>query len=84
MPKLPFANFTPTAFDVVITCADGLENALLIELDLFGLVGQIVRTGRVRVGVSLADFYKICLYSRVASRVLLPIGEYYFRQKPKP
>lgn len=81
MPKLPFADFTPTAFDVVITCADGLENALLIELDLFGLVGQVVRTGRVRVGVSLADFYKICLYSRVASRVLLPIGEYYFRQK---
>lgn len=81
MPKLPFADFTSTAFDVVITCADGLENALLVELDLFALVGQIVRMGRVRVNVSLADFYKICLYSRVASRVLLPIGEYYFRQK---
>ena len=81
MPKIPFADFTSTAFDVIITCADGLENALLVELDLFALVGQIVRMGRVRVNVSLADFYKICLYSRVASRVLLPIGEYYFRQK---
>lgn len=77
----PFANFTPTAFTVMITCADGLENALLTELDLFGLTGQIIRTGRVRAEVALADFYKICLYSRVASRVLLPIGEYYFRQK---
>ncbi|MDO4449396.1 MAG: bifunctional 23S rRNA (guanine(2069)-N(7))-methyltransferase RlmK/23S rRNA (guanine(2445)-N(2))-methyltransferase RlmL [Moraxella sp.] len=77
----PFAQFDPNAFDVVITCAEGLENALLTELALFGLTGQLMRTGRVRVRVSLTHFYKICLYSRVASRVLLPIGEYYFCQK---
>lgn len=81
MPITPFADFSPTSFDVIITCADGLENALCTELDLFGLTGTRVRTGRVRASVALADFYKICLYSRVASRVLLPIGEYQFRQK---
>lgn len=77
----PFAKFDPQAFSVVITCADGLENALLTELTSFGLTGEQIRTGRVRVLVSLAKFYHICLYSRVASRVLLPIGEYHFRQK---
>ncbi len=77
----PFTHLNPNAFKIVITCADGLENALLIELGLFDLVGQVMRTGRVCATVSLSDFYKICLYSRVASRVLLPIGEYYFRQK---
>lgn len=81
MSITPFTDFNPTAFDVVITCADGLENALLIELEFLGLIGCILRTGRVRVSVALADFYKLCLYSRVASRILLPIGEYHFRQK---
>ncbi|WP_323842728.1 bifunctional 23S rRNA (guanine(2069)-N(7))-methyltransferase RlmK/23S rRNA (guanine(2445)-N(2))-methyltransferase RlmL [Moraxella sp. Pampa] len=78
----PFDHFDVNAFNLVITCADGLENALLIELDGFGLQGDILRAGRVQVKVNLAKFYHICLYSRVASRVLLPIGEYYFKQKP--
>lgn len=81
MPTHPFPSFTSTAFDVVITCADGLENALMIELGTLGLCGKILRTGRVQVNVSLDKFYQICLYSRVASRVLLPIGEYHFRHK---
>lgn len=73
--------FDVNDFELIITCADGLENALLIELDSFGLSGEILRAGRIRVQVSLAKFYHICLYSRVASRVLLPIGEYHFKQK---
>lgn len=77
----PFEKFDVNDFELIITCADGLENALLIELDSFGLAGEILRAGRIRVQVSLANFYHICLYSRVASRVLLPIGEYHFKQK---
>lgn len=77
----PFEKFDVNDFELIITCADGLENALLIELDSFGLAGEILRAGRIRVQVSLAKFYHICLYSRVASRVLLPIGEYHFKQK---
>lgn len=77
----PFEKFDVNDFELIITCADGLENALLIELDSFGLAGEIMRAGRIRVQVSLAKFYHICLYSRVASRVLLPIGEYHFKQK---
>lgn len=77
----PFEKFDVNSFELVITCADGLENALLIELESFGIKGEILRTGRVCTTVSLENFYHICLYSRVASRVLLPIGEYHFKQK---
>lgn len=66
---------------LLITCADGLEQALLTELDGFGIAGTQVRAGRVAVSVSLAQFYQICLYSRVASRVVLPLGDYYFKKK---
>lgn len=65
-------------FSLLITCADGLELPLQTELDSFGVASTILRTGRVSVSVSLAQFYHICLYSRVASRVLLPLGDYRF------
>lgn len=79
--RCPFADFNPDAFSLVITCADGLENALLTELTSFNLTGKIHKTGRVNTTVSLVQFYHLCLYSRVASRLLLPIGEYPFKQK---
>ncbi|WP_143821348.1 bifunctional 23S rRNA (guanine(2069)-N(7))-methyltransferase RlmK/23S rRNA (guanine(2445)-N(2))-methyltransferase RlmL [Moraxella pluranimalium] len=75
------ANFNADDFHGVITCADGLEQALVIELDSFGLAPQILRAGRVLVSLNLAKLYHICLFSRVASRVLLPLGEYHFKQK---
>lgn len=77
----PFANFNPQSFTVVVTCADGLENALLIELGAFGLVGKVERVGRVATVVDLSALYRLFLYSRVASRILLPIGDYQFKQK---
>ncbi|MFC0819789.1 bifunctional 23S rRNA (guanine(2069)-N(7))-methyltransferase RlmK/23S rRNA (guanine(2445)-N(2))-methyltransferase RlmL [Moraxella marmotae] len=79
-----FANLTQfdtKAFTVVVTCADGLEAALVIELGSFGLAATVLRAGRVSVVVDLPKFYHICLYSRIASRVLLPLGEYHFKQK---
>ncbi len=75
------ANFNADDFHGVITCADGLEQALVIELESFGLAPQILRAGRVLVSLNLAKLYHICLFSRVASRVLLPLGEYHFKQK---
>lgn len=71
---------TPT-FPLILTCADGLENALLIELQSLDLQGKIIRTGRVSLDCALQDLYQICLKSRVASRVLLPLGDYFFKKK---
>ncbi|MFW2177414.1 MULTISPECIES: bifunctional 23S rRNA (guanine(2069)-N(7))-methyltransferase RlmK/23S rRNA (guanine(2445)-N(2))-methyltransferase RlmL [unclassified Moraxella] len=62
-------------FPVIITCADGLEAPLLTELTSFGITSQIEQMGRISANLSLAQIYQVCLWSRVASRVLLPLGK---------
>lgn len=57
----------------IITCADGLELPLQTELTSFGITSEIKSTGRLSVDGNIKDLYTICLWSRVASRVLLPI-----------
>ncbi len=69
---------TTKTFELILTCADGLEHALMIELASFGIAASQHATGRVIACVTLCQLYHICLYSRVASRVLLPLAEYYF------
>ena len=59
--------------DLIITCADGLEAPLQTELTSFGIASEIKSTGRLSVSGSLRDLYTICLWSRVASRVLMLI-----------
>lgn len=62
-------------FPIIITCAEGLEPPLLTELTSFGISAQQERIGRIFANVTLAQIYQICLWSRVASRVLLPLGK---------
>ena len=71
------SNTTPVGqtFHIVITCADGLEIPLQTELASFGMDAQIERTGRLMATLTLAQIYQVCLWSRVASRVLLPLGK---------
>ena len=71
------SNTTPVGqtFHIVITCADGLETPLQTELASFGIDTQIERTGRLMATLTLAQIYQVCLWSRVASRVLLPLGK---------
>ena len=61
------------SFNLIITCADGLEAPLQTELTSFGIVSDIKSTGRLAVTGTLRDLYTICLWSRVASRVLMLI-----------
>ena len=61
------------SLNLVITCADGLELPLQTELTSFGIASEIKSTGRLTVTGSLKDLYTICLWSRVASRVLMLI-----------
>ena len=61
------------SFDLIITCADGLEAPLQTELTSFGIASEIKSTGRLAVTGTLRDLYTICLWSRVASRVLMLI-----------
>ncbi|WP_338412114.1 bifunctional 23S rRNA (guanine(2069)-N(7))-methyltransferase RlmK/23S rRNA (guanine(2445)-N(2))-methyltransferase RlmL [Psychrobacter raelei] len=62
-----------TRYDIVITCADGLEAPLQTELSHMDIVSDIKSTGRLSVSATLEQVYRICLWSRVASRVLLPL-----------
>ncbi|WP_182405269.1 bifunctional 23S rRNA (guanine(2069)-N(7))-methyltransferase RlmK/23S rRNA (guanine(2445)-N(2))-methyltransferase RlmL [Psychrobacter sp. GP33] len=64
---------TALSLDLIITCADGLEVPLQTELTSFGIESEIKSTGRLTVTGSLQDLYQICLWSRVASRVLMLI-----------
>ena len=61
------------SLDLIITCADGLEAPLQTELTSFGIDSEIKSTGRLAVTGDLRDLYTICLWSRVASRVLMLI-----------
>lgn len=61
------------SLELVITCADGLEAPLQTELTSFGIASDIKSTGRLTVTGTLRDLYTICLWSRVASRVLMLI-----------
>lgn len=59
-----------------ITCADGLEQLLVEELQDIGAQISDRKPGRIMVQGTLEIAYKICLWSRLASRVLLPIHHY--------
>ncbi len=62
-------------FPIIITCADGLELPLQTELTSFGIQTTIEKTGRLHAELTLAQIYQVCLWSRVASRVLLPLAK---------
>ena len=55
------------------TCAKGLERLLVQELEALGAESCEARTSGVTVQGSLETAYRVCLWSRVASRVLWPL-----------
>ena len=58
---------------LVVTCADGLEPLLIDELVRLGAVNPRVLHGAVAVEGEPELGYRVCLWSRLASRVLLPL-----------
>lgn len=59
-----------------VTCADGLEQLLVEELQEIGAQVSEKKPGRIIIQGTLETAYKICLWSRLASRVLLPIHHF--------
>lgn len=67
----------PSASDLVATCAAGTEEVLATELSALGASRTDVRRGAVAFGgEDPALAYRACLWSRIASRVLHPIGTF--------
>ena len=60
---------------VFVTCAKGLEELLRDEIAALGIAVRAGVAG-VRVEAGLAEAYRICLHSRLASRVLWPLAEF--------
>lgn len=59
-----------------ITAALGLEQLLVDELTSLGLTEIKQERAGVSCQGSLADAYRICMWSRLASRVLLPLAQF--------
>ncbi len=71
--SLYFMNTSSRLSNYWVTCADGLET--LLEEELKGLGVQNVERfpGRLTFKGTLENAYRICMWSRLASRVLMPI-----------
>lgn len=59
--------------DLMVTCADGLENSLAQELAELGFHDVKKERGVFRLQSDLAGMYRLCLWSRIASRVFMPL-----------
>ncbi len=58
-----------------VTCPKGVESLLLAELKSIGIEGLKETQAGVQVEGDLATAYTICLWSRLANRVLLLLKE---------
>ena len=66
-------NATQRLTNYWVTCADGLETLLQQELESFGIQNIQRFAGRLIFKGTLENAYHVCMWSRLASRVLLPI-----------
>jgi len=60
----------------VVTCAGGVENLLLEEIQALGALQCEVVHGAVHCVANLETAYRICLWSRLASRVLRTVSHF--------
>lgn len=67
---------TQQEYALEITCPLGLENVLEKELHSEGLTHTRFGEGQVKLTTDLEGMYKACLWSRVATRVMLPIAQF--------
>lgn len=66
----------PLPHPLFVTCARGLEPLLVDELKALGLTEVAERGGGVTANGTWVDAYRACLWSRLASRVLLPLAAF--------
>lgn len=62
--------------EVFVRCPRHLEDLLAAELEALGLTRLRQRAGGVQVGAELRQAAAICIYSRIASRVLWPLAAF--------
>lgn len=70
------AALTATYLEFYASCPEGFESALDAELRAMGLRKTRRLKGRVTFTGRLADAYRACLWSRLASRVFVVLGRF--------
>src|SRR5690606_21678495 len=68
-----YMNTSPRLSNYWVTCADGLETLLEEEIQGLGVQNIERFPGRLTFKGTLENAYRICMWSRLASRVLMPI-----------
>jgi 23S rRNA (guanine2445-N2)-methyltransferase / 23S rRNA (guanine2069-N7)-methyltransferase len=63
-------------YEIVLTCPKGLEGLLLEETRALGLEEAREQTAAVRGQAELEVAYRLCLWSRLANRVLLVLSRF--------
>lgn len=63
-------------YQLEITCPLGLENILAQELEALKLTQIKLGEGQVKLTTDLEGMYRACLWSRVATRVMLPLANF--------
>lgn len=63
-------------YEIVLTCPKGLEGLLLEEARALGLEEAREQTAAVRGQAELEVAYRLCLWSRLANRVLLVLSRF--------
>ncbi|MGH8443880.1 MAG: THUMP domain-containing protein, partial [Solimonas sp.] len=61
------------AFPLFVTCSRGVEPLLVAELTALGAIDAREKRGGVACSATLETAYRACLWTRLASRVLLPL-----------
>jgi 23S rRNA (guanine2445-N2)-methyltransferase / 23S rRNA (guanine2069-N7)-methyltransferase len=63
-------------YSFFVTVAKGLESLLRLELDVLAISGLREEKGGVSFTAGLEQGYRVCLWSRIASRVLLKLDTF--------
>lgn len=63
-------------FNLFLTCSRGVEALLAAEAQALGARSTHDRSGGVEVITDTIGLYRLCLWSRLASRVLLPLARF--------
>jgi 23S rRNA (guanine2445-N2)-methyltransferase / 23S rRNA (guanine2069-N7)-methyltransferase len=63
-------------YEIVLTCPKGLEGLLLEEAKALGLEDAREQTAAVRGHAEIEVAYRLCLWSRLANRVLLVLSRF--------
>ncbi len=72
----PMQDLVSSPLTFLATCPKGLEQLLETELQQLGATGTQLTVNGVRGEITLIGGYRVCLWSRLANRILIELGQF--------